>query len=155
MEIELEKIDKKLNETKLINRSPQPAFSFQDSPQCSKEYPDYTGAYFELNPESDASLICNNGNFQTIGRKATAVANITDGKLTNIIITDSGSGYKTEPKVYLEEDGNRGAKLRAIVDDEGEVKHIDILESGAIINSVPQVEVESPGGGKGCYLCSQ
>lgn len=75
--------------------------------------------------------------------KATAVANLLDGSVTEIIVTDPGSGYTTEPTVTITGGGGAGATAKAVIQAD-KVIAIIVTSPGSGYTSYPSVTVARP-----------
>lgn len=75
---------------------------------------------------------------------AKAVANISDGKITDIKMIDNGSGYTDAPKVSIIGDCKKNAYGRCIIDDLGSVVAIDITDNGDGYKNKPQIKIDVP-----------
>lgn len=86
-----------------------------------------------------------------IGTTATATATVSNGKISTINITNSGTGYTTPPTVKIVNKAERiQAKYEAIV-SEGKVTGFNKIDGGNGYLSVPAVTLTSaiPGAGSG------
>jgi hypothetical protein len=137
--IEVRKIQKS-NNCKFVT-------SFGDNKEkCPKDYSIYTGATFS----GDGSTISCNGN-NINAKRATGFAIIKNGSVVDIKLTEKGTHYYKEPKVYIRGLG-RGARARAILKDNS-VSDIIILSGGKNYNSTPTVIFEKPNIMVHCNLC--
>ena len=70
---------------------------------------------------------------QTVGTEdlttAIATANIVNGKIKSINITNAGKGYKNAPEIIVNGTGT-GAKLQTVIDSEGKITAINVLKQG-------------------------
>ena len=77
------------------------------------------------------------------GTGATARVDVNDGVVTNITITNSGSGY-VEPVVHLVE---QDSTIVALTDDIGVVRSIDVINPGITISAdrslKPEIQIET------------
>jgi len=61
--------------------------------------------------------------------QATATANIVNGRIKSVTITNSGYGYKIAPEVEVSAEGS-GAKFKSTIDSDGRVTNIEVLREG-------------------------
>ena len=92
---------------------------------------------------------CNGNNINA--KRATGFAIIKNGGVVDIKLTEKGTHYYKEPKVYIRGLG-RGARARAVL-KEGSVSDIIILSGGKNYNSTPTVIFEKPNIMVHCNLC--
>lgn len=80
------------------------------------------------------------------GKNAEAVATIGDGIVGIISITNSGSGYVTAPSVtFISSDiGISTAKAVSILNSNGSVQSIRIVDAGLGYTSIPQIIIGNP-----------
>jgi hypothetical protein len=62
-------------------------------------------------------------------KKAALTANIVDGEIDTIDITDSGFGYKNAPYILIEGDG-QGATAQVTIDGSGRINSVTVLSKG-------------------------
>ena len=79
-----------------------------------------------FNFERQPSITLSSGSGALLG------ARITDGKIVNVIIFESGSGYVSNPELIVEGDG-KFAKLKAIVSN-GQIVDVQIIDEGKDYN---------------------
>ena len=94
------------------------------------------------------------GNVQNT-KPAKAIAKIKNRSIQEIIILDEGHGYMPDkpPKVSIEGGGGTGCQCEAIVDDEGFLKIIKVLDGGRNYTDTPNVLIEAPFMNSSCHLC--
>ena len=118
--------------------------------QCPDDYPIYAGASIGLTGQS---MICNGGIAKNAtckegsGQGAQAVAFVSSGSVTDIRITNPGSGYINPPIVKLIGEG-QGALARAIVSN-GQIVGIIIIEGGEGYQNPPEIQFETIDSGFG------
>ncbi len=76
-------------------------------------------------------------------RQATATATISAGHINTITVTDGGTGYTSEPQVYVSGGGGGGTIVGAIVSG-GQVVGFDIFSPGAGYTSAPTITMDPP-----------
>lgn len=76
-------------------------------------------------------------------RRATGVAQMVNGFVVGVELTDSGYGYSEPPRVIVVGGGGTGAKARAIVAN-GAVTGVLITETGSGYTAIPRVVIASP-----------
>ena len=78
-------------------------------------------------------------------RTATAVAEISDGQVQKINLTDAGDGYNNKPLIKIVGGGGTGAKAVVLnFDSYYPIKGIDVESGGSGYTSTPEVKIESP-----------
>ena len=77
---------------------------------------------------------------------ANATATVVAGKVTNIVLTDSGSNYFTTPTVTLIDPTGVGAQITATIDsNNGKVSALTLVDSGTgFTNASPTVRFSAP-----------
>ena len=60
---------------------------------------------------------------------ATATANIVNGRITSVNITNAGKGYKNAPAITISGTGT-GAKLQSVIDAQGKITAINVNKTG-------------------------
>ena len=65
---------------------------------------------------------------------------VTDGKITSVIITNPGKGYRVAPTVTINDKGT-GASLQTVIDSKGRVTAVTVLKSGAQYSTTPTLTV--------------
>ena len=68
-------------------------------------------------------------------RQAVLAVNIIDNQVDNIIIVNSGFGYKKAPPIVIEGDGT-GATARATIDNQGRINAVTVITKGRKYTSV-------------------
>lgn len=76
----------------------------------------------------------------------------TKGVVSNVVVTDQGSGYTTAPTVTLTGDGTGATAVATVVG--GKIVSITVLASGTNYTYPPQVTITG-GGGSGCKARSE
>ncbi len=101
---------------------------------------------------SGSVLSC--GNVQNT-KPAKAIAKIKNRSVQEIIVLDEGHGYMPDqpPKVSVEGGGGTGCQCEAIIDDEGFLKIIKVLDGGRNYTDTPNVLIEAPFMNSSCHLC--
>jgi hypothetical protein len=100
---------------------------------------------------SGVSLSCN-GSLNA--RNAKAYGIIKNGVIEKIVIIDEGSGYlpNSKPNITIEGNGG-GAMAEAIVDDNGQIKVIHLIQGGSGYTETPDIIIQSPNNNNGCEFC--
>ena len=114
--------------------------------KCPTDYNVFTGATFS----GDGTTLSCNGTKVDV-KTATGFAIIKKGSVVDVKLTDSGSRYEKDPKIYFRGIG-KGAQAKAIVKD-GEVKDVVIMNGGQGYHSTPTVIIEKPNPLVHCNLC--
>lgn len=127
---------------------------FFDDNKCSKDYPNFTGATIEVGPNQK----CNNSNFGNLANisemGASAIAEIQNGSIISINVINGGTNMSNDVNIISQEDGtNKGAVAKAITDDNGTIKYVEIINGGEGFVSTPKIEFTQMR--KLCYLCSK
>ncbi len=101
---------------------------------------------------NNAILTC--GNVSNV-KPAHAIAIIKSNSLYEINILDSGLGFNPTkpPKITIEGGKGSGATAEAIVDDNGHLKIIKIINPGYNYTETPNVIIEAPFMNSSCHLC--
>jgi hypothetical protein len=81
-----------------------------------------------------------------LARQATAIANVSNGKVVSVTITDSGSGYVTIPGLRFNGGDGNGAAGTAVLTD-SMVTSIEIVNSGSGYTTAPVVVIDPPPNG--------
>jgi hypothetical protein len=118
---------------------------------CPQDY--YPLGNFSVQGVGNSSvLMC--GNVQNT-KPAKAIAQIKNNALYEIYITDQGHGFnpKTPPKVSIEGGKGHGATAEAIVDDDGFLKIIKIINPGYNYTETPNILIDTPFMNSSCHLC--
>ena len=94
------------------------------------------------------------GNVQNT-KPARAIAEIKNNSIYEIHITDQGHGFnpKSPPKVSIEGGKGHGANAEAIVDDDGFLKIIKVINPGYNYSETPNVMIDAPFMNSSCHLC--
>ncbi len=82
-------------------------------------------------------------NFVCTPHKATATAQLFNGILVGVTITDPGCGYTNAPTVTIQGGGGNGATATALVSD-GRVTAINVGNGGCCYTNLPMVVIDSP-----------
>ena len=110
---------------------------------------------FSVNGMSqDVTLNCGDAaNFQN----CEAVAEIKNKKVNNIIVTNKGGGYLPgqPPSVEIvSADGmGSGATAECVVDDDGRIQLIKVIDGGSNYTETPTIKVNNPNMNRTCNLC--
>ncbi|NDC83914.1 hypothetical protein EB093_09715, partial [bacterium] len=136
---------------KILTQPPGgPACRFINTPQCSPDYPYYTGA--NIGVEGGAQMFRCNG--PDDGEQAEAVASIESGEIKKAFIVNGGKGYTMAPKVTILGGGGDGAILETRINPTtGVVVEISVKDGGFGYHSTPTLQLETPGMSNQCYLC--
>jgi hypothetical protein len=94
------------------------------------------------------------GNVQNV-KPASAIAIIKNNNVYEIHITDKGHGYNpiTPPKVIIEGGKGNGATAEALIDENGFIKSIRVINPGYNYSETPRVLVDPPYMNSSCHLC--
>lgn len=100
---------------------------------------------------NNVSLSCN-GNTNKVIAKAYGI--IKNGSVEKIAILDEGKGYEpnSKPKITIEGNGG-GAMAEAVVDDNGNLKVIHVIQGGSGYTESPEIAIEQPNSTHGCNFC--
>ncbi len=117
--------------------------------------------YFNKCPNNKSSMATIKGNNLTCNKngeetkKAEAIAQIKNGHISKITIINSGLGYNYQnpPKVNIKSNSGNGASAKAIVDKNGTISSIDIIDYGYGYVETPNIEIEPPQMDGVCHLC--
>lgn len=141
-EIELLK-ENNINE-KLTNKQENNIFNeCQFYNKCPDGYS--SNGYFSI---LGSDIICGgNENF----KKASLIAVIKNKKIYQIHIIEKGSGYDNLSKINVIGGNGQGAKLEPIIDDNGSIVAINILNPGDLYTETPKVEILN--NNNKCELC--
>jgi hypothetical protein len=101
---------------------------------------------------SNSILSC--GNVQNT-KPAKAVAQIKNNTVYEIHITDPGHGFTPTniPKVSIEGGKGHGATAEAVIDDDGFLKLIKVINPGYNYSETPNVLIDAPFMNSSCHLC--
>jgi hypothetical protein len=101
-----------------------------------------------------SSSILSCGNVQNT-KPAKAVAQIKNNYVYEIHITDEGHGYNSSapPKINIEGGKGHGATAEAVVDDDGFLKLIKVINPGYNYSETPNVLIDAPFMNSSCHLC--
>lgn len=85
---------------------------------------------------------------------AKLVAAIKSGSISEVYVTEGGSGYnpKKDYPIKVIGGGGRDAELEAIIGDDGKVKVVKIKDGGRGYKETPKIQILNEKGGK-CELC--
>jgi len=94
------------------------------------------------------------GNVQNT-KPAKAIAEIKNNSIYEIHITDQGHGFnpKSPPKVTIEGGKGHGANAEAVIDDDGFLKIIKVINPGYNYTETPNVLIDAPFMNSSCHLC--
>jgi hypothetical protein len=101
---------------------------------------------------SNSVLKC--GNVQDT-KPAKAVALIKNNNVYEIHVIDSGKGFNpiNPPKITIEGGKGNGATAEGIVDDDGNLKIIKVINPGYNYTETPNVMIDAPFMNSSCHLC--
>ena len=88
-------------------------------------------------------------------KAARAIAIIRNNSVYEINVIDSGSGFNTAkpPKISIEGGKGNGATAEAIIDDDGQLKLIKVINPGYNYTETPNVIIDAPFMNSSCHLC--
>ena len=88
-------------------------------------------------------------------KPAHAIAQIKNNSIYEIHITDHGEGFNPSipPKISIEGGKGHGATAEAVIDDEGLLKIIKIINPGYNYTETPNVLIDAPFMNSSCHLC--
>ncbi len=117
--------------------------------------------YFNKCPNNKSSMATIKGNNLTCGKnnvenkKAEAIAQIKNGFISKITVINPGLGYNYQnpPKVNIHSSKGNGASAKAVVDKNGTITSIDIIDYGYGYVETPSIEIEPPQMDGVCHLC--
>jgi hypothetical protein len=117
--------------------------------------------YFNKCPNNKSSMATIKGKNLTCGKsnieskKAEAVAQIKNGHISKIIITNAGNGYNYQnpPKVNIQSSSGNGASAIVKVNKDGTISSIDVLDYGYGYVETPNIDIEAPQMDGVCHLC--
>ena len=83
------------------------------------------------------------------------IAEIKNNSIYEIHITDQGHGFnpKSSPKVNIEGGKGHGATAQAVIDDDGFLKIIKVINPGYNYTETPNVLIDAPFMNSSCHLC--
>jgi len=117
--------------------------------KCPKKYPFSTGARFGTRGDS---IQCGKRDKNSKNNiQAEAIAEINNGSITKIVVTQKGSNYTKPPKIKIVGDGRYATAYAKI--KKGKVYKIIIKKKGKKYTSSPSIEIEKPQGYLYCHLC--
>ena len=101
---------------------------------------------------SSSILTC--GNVQNT-KPARAIAQIKNNSIYEIHITDQGHGFNpsSPPKISIEGGKGHGATAEAVVDDDGFLKLIKLINPGYNYSETPNILIDAPYMNSSCHLC--
>ena len=88
-------------------------------------------------------------------KPAKAVAQIKNNSIYEIHITDPGHGFNpsSTPKVTIEGGKGHGATAEAVIDDDGFLKIIKVINPGYNYSETPNIMIDAPFMNSSCHLC--
>lgn len=102
------------------------------------------------------------GNILTCGnvqntKPARAIAQIKNNSIYEIHITDPGHGFNpsSSPKVSIEGGKGHGATAEAVIDDDGFLKLIKVINPGYNYSETPNILIDAPFMNSSCHLCCE
>jgi len=123
------------------------------SDKCPEGYSE-NGSFSLAGFGDGTSITCGDS---LLKKKCVAVAEVKDSKLKKIHIIDSGLGYQvdTPPIVKIISRNGMGSNANAecIVDDEGKVQYINVINGGDGYIETPLIEISDNNSTKSCHLC--
>ena len=101
---------------------------------------------------SNSILTC--GNVQNT-KPARAIAQIKNNSIYEIHITDTGHGFNpsSPPKISIEGGKGHGATAEAVIDDDGFLKLIKVINPGYNYSETPNILIDAPFMNSSCHLC--
>jgi hypothetical protein len=103
-----------------------------------------------------STSILNCGNVQNV-KPAKAIAVIKNNSVYEAVITDPGSGYNPQkpPKITVESNNGKGygANCEAVIDDDGFLKIIKVINPGYNYTETPKINIELQTQNTSCHLC--
>ena len=76
--------------------------------------------------------------------QAVASAQVVNGFLVGVTLTNGGRGYAQTPRIWLNGGGGTGASVSAGIDTNGTITGIQVLNPGSGYTNAPQVVIEPP-----------
>ena len=146
-------LDEKVSKEKIIESSKKSLFGscqfFND--KCPDNYQPL-GNFSIQGISSNSILTC--GNVQNT-KPARAIAEIKNNSIYEIHITDQGHGFNpsSKPKVSIEGGKGHGASAEAVIDDDGFLKLIKVINPGYNYSETPNVIIDAPFMNSSCHLC--
>lgn len=119
--------------------------------KCPSSY--YPLGNFSIQGTGNTSILtC--GNVQNT-KPAKAVAQIKNNSIYEIHITDQGHGFNPDsvPNISIEGGKGHGATATAVVDDEGFLKLIKVINPGYNYIETPNILIDAPFMNSSCHLC--
>jgi hypothetical protein len=103
---------------------------------------------------SGNNTILSCGNVDNV-KPAKAIAQIKSNSVHEINILDPGLGFNPSkpPKIYIEGGKGNGAQAEAVIDDNGYLKIIKIINPGYNYTETPNIIIEAPFMNSSCHLC--
>jgi len=123
--------------------------SFSESYNCPENYSSHLGAVFGAKASSGIS--CNGK--QVKAERAKAYCIVRDGGVEKIKLTSNGNNYHNIPKIVIRGGNGKGAKARAVLDNDTSIKSIKILHKGSGYTQTPKIIISKPDGHVYCHLC--
>lgn len=119
--------------------------------KCPKNYQPL-GHFSIQGVGSNATLAC--GDVQNV-KPAHAIAQIKNNSIYEIHITDPGHGFNpsSPPKISIEGGKGHGATAEGVVDDNGYLKLIKVINPGYNYTETPNVLINAPFMNSSCHLC--
>jgi hypothetical protein len=78
-----------------------------------------------------------------VRHKAQATAQLVDGSVAGVTITDAGCGYTNPPVVLIQGGGGNGAAATAVISN-GQISAININNAGCCYTNLPTIVIGSP-----------
>lgn len=114
--------------------------------QCPVGYSSYGGFSWK-----DANIQCG---LKGRGYGVTKfIAEIKGGSIQNVIVVDGGSNFDKMKKYKVKVTGDgSGAMIEPIIDDEGKIRVMKVIDGGSGYRDTPKIEIEGKEGNQ-CELC--
>jgi hypothetical protein len=121
--------------------------------KCPENY-NSLGNFSVLGVGSTSILNC--GNVENV-KPAKAIAIIKNNSVYEIVVTDKGGGYNPQkpPKITVESNNGKGygANCEAVIDDDGFLKIIKVINPGYNYTETPKINIELQTQNTSCHLC--
>lgn len=123
--------------------------------KCSEKSFSMGNFNFSNSIEGSGILTC--GDSKNESKIAKAVAVIKNNSVYEIHIIDSGKGYDLQnpPKVIVKGGNGTGCIVESIVDDNGTIKIIKVINKGYNYTETPNIIIDQPYTNSSCHLCCE
>jgi hypothetical protein len=123
--------------------------------KCSEKSFSMGNFNFSNSIEGSGILTC--GDSKNESKIAKAVAVIKNNSVYEIHIIDSGKGYDLQkpPKVIVKGGNGTGCITESIVDDNGTIKIIKVINKGYNYTETPNIIIDQPYSNSSCHLCCE